>query len=186
MTVPDEPVPPRLTDRLTTLDLKDKKAARVVQLLFVLGALAFAAAAILLDLQLASGWGTGVSIVVSVVACLSYMWAHEATHGVLLTAFSGQPSRYAVRFPYLTTGNDAFVSRRAFVVIALGPLLLWGVVLLGLVAVVPADARLTVYILCALNVAGSAGDLYQVWLAARLPGDALLRDDGNETTVMVR
>jgi len=70
--------------------------------------------------------------------------------------------------------------------VALGPLLLWGVVLLGPLAVVPADARLTVYILCALNVAGSAGDLYQAWLAARLPGNAVLRDDGNETTVMVR
>ena len=81
--------------------------------------------------------------------------------------------------------NEAFVGRESFLVVALGPLVLWGVVLLGLFAVVPADAYLTGYILSALNAAGSAGDLYQAWLVARLPPHAKLRDNGTETTVMV-
>jgi len=188
MSAPCEPPAPELAGyrHLTTLDLKaDKQAARVVQLLFVVIAGAFAVAALLLDLPLASGWGRGVSVVVTLVACLLYMWAHEATHGVLLTAFSGHRSRYALRLPYLTTGNDAFVGRGVFLVVALGPLVLWGVVLLGLFVVMPSDAHLTVYILSALNLAGSAGDLFQAWWVARLPADAKLRDNGNQTTVMV-
>jgi hypothetical protein len=188
MSATTEPSAPELAGHrhLKTLDLKeDKQAALVVQLLFVVIAGAFGAAALLLDLRLASGWETWLTVVVTMVACLVYMWAHEATHGVLLTAFSGHRSRYALRLPYLTTGNDAFVGRGVFLIVALGPLVLWGVLLLGLFFVVPADTRLTVYILSALNVAGSAGDLFQAWWVTRLPAGAKLRDNGNQTTVMV-
>ncbi|WP_407342131.1 DUF3267 domain-containing protein [Pengzhenrongella phosphoraccumulans] len=110
------------------------------------------------------------SIAVTLVACVLYMWAHEATHGLLLTALSGQRSHYALRLPYLTTGNDAFVGRGAFFVVALGPLVLWGVVLLGLFMMVPADAHLTVYILGVLNLAGSGGDLFRLGGRRGFPG----------------
>ncbi|WP_088283535.1 DUF3267 domain-containing protein [Kineosporia sp. A_224] len=183
-----EPLPPRLAGHrhLATWDLKhDRRAALAVQLIFLFVAVGFVAAALLLDLPLDSGWGTIASTVVTLASCLVYMWLHEATHGVLLTVFSGTRSHYALRLPYLTTGNDAFVGRRAFLVVALGPVALWGVVLLGLFAVVPAAANLTVYILSALNVAGSAGDFYQAFRVARLPSLAKLRDNGVETTVLI-
>ncbi|WP_206673667.1 DUF3267 domain-containing protein [Pseudactinotalea terrae] len=169
-----------------TLDLKeDRRAAGRVQVIFASIAAGFVAAAVLLDLPLESGWSTVTILAVTLVACVTYMWLHEATHGLLITALSGARSHYAVRLPYLTTGNQAFVSRRAFVVAALGPLALWGMVLLAAFTVAPSDAFLTLYVLSALNVAGSAGDLYQAAQVRRLPGTALIRDDGSTTTVLV-
>ena len=90
-----------------------------------------------------------------------------------------------MRLPYLTTGNNAFVSRRAFLLSALGPLVLWGAVFLAAFALMPTDAFFTLHILSALNVAGSAGDLYQTARVLRLPAAALIRDDGRTTTVLV-
>lgn len=175
---------PGITPEQDSYDLKaDAAAARAVQLLSLLLAAAFVAAAFLLDLPLASGWATTMTVAVTLGASVLYMLLHETTHGVLLTAFSGQRSRYALRFPYLTTGNDAFVGRSAFLAVALGPLIIWGVVLLGLFAVLPADFHLTLYILSGLNVAGSAGDLYQAWRVAKLPATATIRDNGARTTI---
>lgn len=47
----------------------------------------------------------------------------------------------------------------------------------------PQDGLLTVYVLMALNVAGSVGNGVQAWAFSRLTPDALVRDDGTKTTV---
>ncbi|WP_225754645.1 DUF3267 domain-containing protein [Actinotalea sp. Marseille-Q4924] len=169
-----------------TIDLKaDRRAAVGVNVAFAVVAAGFVGAALLLDVPVRGTWPPALVVAVTLVACLAYMWAHEATHGVLLTVFSGAPSRYALRPPYLTCGNDAFVGRGAFLAVALGPLVLWGAVLAFLSAVAPPDLALTVYVLTALNLAGSAGDLYQARVALALPVHALLRDDGTVTTILV-
>ena len=111
------------------------------------------------------------------------MALHELTHAGLLWALTGTRPTVGVRLPYLVTGSQALLSRRTALTVALGPLVLWGLVLLGLLAVVPADLFLTVYVLVGLNLAGSAGDLLQAWRIARLPSSALVRDDGRRTTV---
>jgi hypothetical protein len=54
---------------------------------------------------------------------------------------------------------------------------LWGAVFLAAFAVTPSDAFLTLYILSALNAAGSAGDLYQAARTTQLPVTALIWDD---------
>lgn len=169
----------------STIDLKDRSANVVVQLLFLALAAAFAGAALLFDVVPEGEWGTGLSLAAIIAAGLAYVWVHEATHGLLLTALTGERSRYAVRLPYLTAGNDAFVSRRNYLLVTLGPLVLWGVVLLVLLVSAPDEAFLTLYVLCALNVAGSAGDAYLAAAVVRAPAAALVRDDGNETTILV-
>ena len=178
--------PPATYRYAGTIDLKrDRRAAVVVQVVFAVVTAGFVGAAVLLDIPLRGRWPSGVVVAVTLATCLVYTWLHEATHGLLLTVLSGARSRYAVRLPYLTCGNDAFVSRRAFLAIALGPLVLWGALLAALLAVAPADLHLTLYVLTGLNVAGSAGDLYQARVAADLPRNALLRDDGRMTTILV-
>lgn len=168
----------------STLDLKeDRQAARTVQAGFGAGIALMVGAAFVLDLPTDSSWSVAVVALVTLVACLAYMVLHELTHGAVLWALTGVRPSYAVRLPYLSTGSPAFLSRRVLVVVALAPLVLWGAVLLALLPVVPQDLFLTVYVVLGLNLAGSAGDVLEAWVVSRLPGAALVRDDGSTTTV---
>lgn len=183
--VPPTVAAPRAEDRpRTVLDLEEDRGAGVaVRTGFVLVAAGMVGLALLLDLPVDSAWGTWAVALVTVLACLAYMALHELTHAGLLWTLTGTRPTVGVRLPYLVTGSQALLSRRTALTVALGPLVLWGLVLLGLLAVVPADLFLTVYVLVGLNLAGSAGDLLQAWRVGRLPSSALVRDDGRRTTV---
>lgn len=169
-----------------TVDFKnDKKFAVAIRALFVAIALVAVGAALLLHLPLEAGWSPILTIPVTLVACLIYMAAHEATHGVVLQLLTKMKPLYAVRFPFLTTGNHSYLTRRSAVIVALAPAVLWGIVLIAALFTVPQDFRLTVFIVLTLNFAGSAGDFVEVYLVSRQQPDALVQDDGNKVHVFV-
>ena len=184
-TGPMTPAPPVREDRSAlTLDLKeDRRAAVTVQAGVAAAVGLLVVAAFVLDLPVDSPWPGWLVAVTTVIACLLYMVVHELTHGVVLQLVTGVRPTYAVRLPYLTTGSPALLSKRATAVVALAPMLLWGAVLLALLVVMPEELFLTTYVLLGLNLAGSAGDVVQTWVVARLPEHALVRDDGAATTV---
>jgi hypothetical protein len=113
------------------------------------------------------------------------MAVHEATHGVVLHVLTKVRPTYAVRFPFLTTGSHVYLTRRSVAIAALSPAILWGIVLVVALFTVPAEYRLTAYILVTLNFAGSSGDYVEVVVAARQPRGALLQDDGSQIHVFV-
>lgn len=169
-----------------TVDVKtDRRFAVAIQGLFVLVALVATAAALVLDLSLASSRSPVVIIPVTLLACLVYMAVHELTHGVVLQLLTKVQPSYTVRFPFLTTGNHAYLTRRSAVIVALAPSVIWGVVLLIALLTLPADYRLTTYILLALNFAGSSGDWVEVYVIAWQQHDALVQDDGDKIHIFV-
>lgn len=183
---PSMTTPPTDYQIATTLDLKtDRRAAITIQGGVALTAAAAITAAFLLDLPLDSGWTPGVAAGVTVTAVVLYMVAHELTHGATLWLLTRVRPTYAVRLPYLTTGSQALLTRRDAVIVAMAPFVLWAGVLTALWLTLPQDALLTVYVLMALNVAGSVGDAVQAWTFSRLAPASLVRDDGTETTVFV-
>jgi hypothetical protein len=156
-----------------TVDLKkDKKFALAVQGLFVLMAFVAVGVALLLELSLGSSWSPILTTSVTLFACLIYMAVHV------------RPS-YGVRFPFLTTGNHAYLTRRSAVVVALAPAVIWGILLAAALFTLPQDYLLTTYILLALNFAGSAGDCVEVYVVSRQQPDALVQDDGDKVHVFV-
>ncbi|WP_131105478.1 DUF3267 domain-containing protein [Ornithinimicrobium sufpigmenti] len=181
---PTVTIPPTHGQVVWTLDLKtNRTAALTVQVGVALTVATAIALALLLDLPLDSGWGSGITAVVTVAAVVVYMVGHELTHGAMLWALTRVRPTYAVRLPYLTTGSQALLTRPAAVTVALAPFLLWAVLLSALWLTLPQDGRLTLYVLLALNAAGSVGDAVQAWAFARLAPGSLIRDDGRQTTV---
>lgn len=178
-------LPPHYRPHRTVNLKKDGKFPAAVQGIFVMVALLAVSAALLLGLPLGSGWSPLVTVPVTLLACLAYMAAHEATHGVVLQLLTRVRPTYAVRFPFLTTGNRAYLTRRTAVVVALAPCIVWGGVLLAALLTVPADYRITMYVLLALNFAGSAGDYVEVYVVSRQQPDALVQDDGDNINVFV-
>lgn len=169
-----------------TVDLKkDRRLAVAVRGIFVLVALSAVVAALLIDLPRDPSWGPAVTIPVTLAACLVYMAVHEATHGVVLQLLTKVKPSYAVRFPFLTTGNHAYLTRRSAVTVALAPSVLWGIVLILALFTLPQDYLLSAYILLTLNFAGSAGDFVEVYVVSRQQHDALVKDDGNQINVFL-
>jgi len=156
--LPDTTELPRPYREHRTVDFKhDKKFSVAVQAIFVLMALVALGVALLFPLSLGTDWRLTISIPVTLFACLLYMAAHEATHGLFLQLMTKVRPSYAVRFPFLTTGSHAYLTRRSAVVVALAPSVIWGIVLIAALLTLPQDYLLTAYILLALNFAGSAG-----------------------------
>ncbi|BEH01466.1 hypothetical protein brsh051_07470 [Brooklawnia propionicigenes] len=178
-------LPVTYTEHLTVDLKKDKKLTFVVQGIFVLVALIAVAAGLLLRLPLETGWSPVVTIPVTLAACLVYMALHEATHGITLQLLTKVRPSYKVRFPFLTTGNRAYLTRRTAVIVALAPVVFWGIVLLASLLTLPDDYRMTAYIVLALNFAGSAGDFVEVFLVSKQPRAALIQDDGNKLHVFL-
>ncbi|WP_067856904.1 DUF3267 domain-containing protein [Nocardia shimofusensis] len=169
-----------------TVDLgRDRKFSFAVQGIFAVVAGVAIAAVPLLDLPLTSSWSSVVTVAVTLLACLVYLAVHEVTHGVVLQLLTRVRPTYAVRFPFVTTGNHAYLTRRDTVLVASAPSILWGLALLAAVFTLPTDYRLTAYVLTALNFAGSAGDYVEVFLIARQPPTALVRDDGDKVRIFV-
>lgn len=180
----DTPELPTTYAKHRTVDFKkERKIAVLIQAIFVGVALLATAVALLFELPLASEWHPVITLVVTVLAGLIYMAAHEATHGVTLRLLSGAQPSYRFKFPFLTTSSSLYLTRRSIVITALTPCVIWGGVLLVALFVVPADARLTVYILLALNFAGSAGDYVEATLALQQPRGTLLQDDADQIHV---
>lgn len=169
-----------------TVDFKkDRKTAVLIQGIFLAVALIAGWAAVFFELPLTSGWPPVITVPVTLLTCLVYMALHEATHGVTLRLLTGTQPSYAVRFPFLSTSSSLYLTRQSTVITALSPCVVWGVVFVASLFIVPADLRLTVYILLALNFAGSAGDYLETSLALRQPREALLRDEGDRVHVFL-
>lgn len=179
----------RIADQLrgysivSTLDLKDDaRASTAVGVAFAAVVTVMAFAAFVLDLPLDSELSGVVVTLVTVASCLVYMPTHELTHALLLWGLTRERPSIGVRLPYLVTGSQALLTRRVAVVVALGPVVLHTILLLALLVTVPNPFFLTVYIVLGLNLASSAGDVLQARGFLRLPGAALVRDDGVTTS----
>ncbi len=112
-----------------------------------------------------------------------YMILHELVHGITMKAFGTQKVRYGFTGLYAFAGSDDFYNKKSYVVIALAPVLIWGVVLLLLNCIVPASYFWVVYFIQIANISGAAGDIYVTWKFSRLPQDILVQDNGVSMTV---
>lgn len=164
---------------------KDRKPVRAVRCIIVLIGLVAVGVAVLLPLPLETSWGPLLASSVTLGTGLMYMAAHEATHGAALRILTKARPKYRLRFPFLTTGTDAYLTRRDTVIVALAPAAVWGILLLATILTVPGDYRLTAYIVLALNFAGSAGDIVEAYLASRQRPEALIQDDGGTIRVLL-
>lgn len=115
-----------------------------------------------------------------------YMVLHELTHGVFMRFFSGAKPHYGFTGAYAYAGSEAFFCKAHYIVIALAPVVLLGIVIAILTAVLPEEWFWPVFFQQILNLSGAAGDLYVTVRFFRLPADMLVRDTGTAMTVFLR
>ena len=111
------------------------------------------------------------------------MVLHELVHGILMKKFSGVKPKYGFTGLYAYAGSTAYFDRKHYIIIALAPIVIWGIVLAVLQFAVPDSWAWIVYFIQIINISGAAGDIYVTYKMSRLPADILVNDVGVSMTV---
>lgn len=114
----------------------------------------------------------------------AYICLHELTHGVFMHALSGVKPKYGFQLCYAYAGSNVWFDRRSHIIIALAPLVIWGVILQILCTVLPEGWFWIFWLIQISNVSGAAGDVYCSIYLARFPGDILIQDTGTRMRIM--
>lgn len=125
-------------------------------------------------------------LAVMLVGLVVYLVLHELVHGVCMKHFGAEKVRYGFTGVYAYAGSDAYFYRGPYIIIALAPIVVWGVVLLVLNCAVGPDWFWSVYFIQVCNISGAADDLYVTVRLLRMPADTLVRDTGVTMTVYRR
>ena len=121
-----------------------------------------------------------VSLMVLIVA---YMVLHELTHGIAMKICGTKKVKYGFTGLYAFAGSNDYYGRKAYIFIALAPVVLWGVVIAIINPFVSAEWFWVVYMLQIMNLSGAAGDLYVTVKFSGFPKDILIKDYGVGMTV---
>ena len=111
----------------------------------------------------------------------AYIALHELTHGAVMKA-CGASVRYGYKVAYAYAGSYAYFTRSAYIVIALAPVVLWGIVFAVLTACLPEHWFWVGWLWQLMNVSGAAGDFYCSIRILRAPRDTLVQDIGTAMT----
>ncbi len=91
--------------------------------------------------------------------------------------------KYGFTGMYAFAGSEDFYNKKAYIFIALAPVVFWGIVLAVINPFVPIEWFWVVYMIQIFNLSGAAGDLFVTIKFLRLPKDILVQDYGVGMTV---
>lgn len=117
------------------------------------------------------------------ILMFAYMVLHELVHGVAMKMCGTKKVKYGINGLYAFAGSADYYGKKAYIFIALAPVVLWGIVLAVINAFVPEAWFWVVYLLQVINLSGAAGDLFVTVKFSRFPKDILVRDYGVGMTV---
>ena len=100
---------------------------------------------------------------------VAYMILHELVHGIAMKLCGTKKVKYGFTGMYAFAGSDDYYDKKAYIFIALAPVVLWGVVLAVVNIFVPTEWFWVVYLLQVTNISGAAGDFYVTVKFFRFP-----------------
>lgn len=168
---------------------KNKKLAILINVAAVLVSAAMAVAAMFFVpistlFDLSEGLGAYLlRMGVLMVGLVAYIVLHELVHGVTMRLCGTKKIKYGFTGLYAFAGSTDYYSKKAYILIALAPVVVWGVVLGVLCALLPQSWFWVVYVIQISNISGAAGDFYVTLRFMRLPDDILVKDYGVGMTV---
>lgn len=168
---------------------KDKKLALVVNgaaaiimvFMFVAGFLRMPMTAMLEGTAVVRG--VVLRFVVAFILVIVYMVLHELVHGIVMKCCGSRKVTYGFTGLYAFAGSEDYYPKKSYILIALAPVVLWGVVLAVVNAVVSPSWFWVTYIVQIVNISGAAGDFYVTLKFSKLPKDILVRDSGVSMSV---
>lgn len=168
---------------------KDKKLAVIITLgaFVIMLAMAvpmhfFVPISLLFDMS--EGLGAyAFRFVAIVVGLVIYMVLHEAVHGITMKMCGTKRVKYGFTGLYAYAGSDDYYDKKSYMIIAIAPVLFWGILLGVLNCLVSENWFWVIYIIQIGNISGAAGDIYVTAKFSKLPKDILVTDCGVGMTV---
>lgn len=119
-------------------------------------------------------------LIVLIVAYILYIMLHELTHGAFVWLFGKVKPKFGVKLPlYAYCGTDkVFFSKWHYVVIALAPLFIWGIIFSVTARFCFGIWYSVILLLQAGNISGAAGDIFVAILTLKSPKTVLIKDCG--------
>ena len=112
-------------------------------------------------------------------ALFLYILLHEAVHGVFMKKLSNVKPYFGFKgLMYAYAGSTAFFDKRSYMLIAMAPVVLLGLVLLLANLLLSVEWFWFVYIIQIVNISGAAGDIYVMNIIRKAPADTLVCDAG--------
>lgn len=107
-----------------------------------------------------------------------YMILHELVHGIAMKICGTKQVKYGFTGMYAFAGSEDYYGKKAYIFIALAPVVLWGIVIALINPFVGQEWFWVVYFIQIINLSGAAGDIFVTVKFSRLPADILIRDYG--------
>lgn len=120
---------------------------------------------------------------VLLVCAVAYIILHELAHGITMKYFGCKKVKYGYNVLYAYAGSDEYFDKKSYVVIALAPVVFWGIVITVINVFVPENWFWVVYLIQIFNITGAAGDIYVTIKFSKMPDDILINDTGVSMTV---
>lgn len=120
---------------------------------------------------------------VFIVGAVAYIILHEAVHGAAMKMCGTKKVKFGFTGIYAFAGSDDYYDKKSYIVIALAPIVVWGIILGIINCLVPESWFWVIYFIQIFNISGAAGDLYVTAKFSKLPKDILIHDCGVGMTV---
>lgn len=128
-----------------------------------------------------------IAVVVLIVGFVLYIFAHEAVHGLFMYAFCKTKINYGFVGWAAYAGSSAYYDKKHYIIIALAPVVVWGVTFAVLNIFFHSGIWFwVIWFLQIGNVSGACGDFFCVYKTARYPKDILVNDTGLEMQIFCR
>jgi len=124
--------------------------------------------------------------IVMLAGTILYMVLHELVHGIFMWHYSKQKPFYGYTGMYAYAGSNCYFNKKSYIIIALAPIVIWGIVLLILNLIFQETWFWVIYFIQICNLSGAAGDLYVSYRFSKLPEDILINDIGVSMTIYGR
>ncbi len=124
-----------------------------------------------------------LKVVVIAAGFLTYIVLHEGVHGLMMKIFGAKNIKFGFKSMYFYAGSNEYFSKGVYILTALAPVVVWGIVLVGVNFIVPYDWIWVVYFLQIINISSSCGDLYVAFNFVRFNKDVLIQDAGTNMVV---
>ncbi len=184
---------PQDYEQIYELDLqKDKKLAVFVNLLAIVIAVVMTVPMCFLVpittlFDMSQGIGAySIRFITIAVSMIVYMVLHELVHGAFIRIYSGKNATYGFTGLYAYAASNSFFNKKSYIIIALAPIIILGIVLLILNIAIPISWFWVIYLIQIMNISGAAGDMYVTVKFSRMPKDILVFDHGVGMKVYAR
>lgn len=128
-------------------------------------------------------WSYFIRFIALIVFMIAYIVLHELTHGIAMKICGTRKIKYGFTGLYAFAGSNDYYDKKAYIFIALAPIVLWGAVIAIINPFVPIEWFWVVYVIQIMNLSGASGDLYVTVKFSGFPQDILIRDYGVGMTV---